>query len=67
MPPVPTAVADAVDCPKQATFTTVSASTVAVTAVGWVTVTVAVAAQPSASVAVTVIGPAANPVVFCVD
>ncbi len=53
VPPVPTAVAEPVAVPVQPTFTTDRASTVAVTAVGWVRVTQAVAIQPLPSVVVT--------------
>jgi hypothetical protein len=53
VPPLPEAVAEPVDCPKQFTFTTVPGLIVAVTAVGCVIVTDAVAVQPLASVVVT--------------
>ncbi len=53
VPPLPEAVAEPVDCPKQLTFTIVPELIVAVTAVGCVIVTDAVAVQPLASVVVT--------------
>ena len=53
VPPEPATVADPVDCPKQFTFTTVPELMVAVTALGCVKVTFAVAIQPFASVVVT--------------
>ena len=53
VPPEPEAVAEPVDCPKQLTFTTVPELIVAVTALGCVKVTDAVAVQPLLSVVVT--------------
>ena len=51
VPPLPTAVAVPVACPKQSTLT--DDETVAVTALGWLTVTEVLAVQPLASVEVT--------------
>jgi hypothetical protein len=53
VPPEPEAVAEPVDCPKQFTLTTVPELIVAVTALGCVKVTDAVAVQPLLSVVVT--------------
>jgi len=53
VPPDPATVAEPVDCPKQLTFTTVPELIVAVTALGCVKVTDAVAVQPLLSVVVT--------------
>jgi len=53
VPPEPATVAEPVDCPKQFTFTTVAELIVAVTALGCVIVTDAVAVQPLKSVVVT--------------
>ena len=66
VPPEPATVAEPVDCPKQFTLTTVPALIVAVTALGCVNVTVAVAVQPLASVVVTRYVPAASPLSVCV-
>ena len=53
VPPDPATVAEPVDCPIQLTFTTVPVLIVAVTALGCVKVTDAVAVQPLLSVVVT--------------
>jgi hypothetical protein len=53
VPPDPATVAEPVDCPKQFTFTVDAELIVAVTALGCVSVTLAVAVQPLLSVVVT--------------